>query len=99
MATAYITMGPVATTRLHGELAIFVGNSARNETVTTSGTSAQGSLVAQEGDSATVFCDTAVYAATGTNPTAAAGAGVFCPGGFATPIALKAGEKIALIDV
>jgi hypothetical protein len=93
-------MGPVATSRTFGDIPLFIGAAAVNETVTTSGTSAQGDLVAsRDGTVAWIVCDTALYAATGANPTAAPGSGVYVPATTGHPIALQRGEKIALIDV
>lgn len=100
MATAYVTIGPVATNPRSGDVPIFQGGASASETVTTSATSAQGNLTAaKDSDNATVFCETAVYATTGQNPTASAASGVFCPGNVLVAISLNAGDKVALIDV
>lgn len=90
MATAYITMGqPVARN-------VFNGVSVRSEPLTTSGTSAQGALLAASGDIVQVFCATAVYASVVS--TAVAATSVFCPGGVPTYFAIPEGARVALID-
>ena len=99
MATAYVTIGPVGAKSKNGVTQCFLGSGVQSETVTTSGTSAQGSLAATGGDIAQIFCDTAVYALAGANPTASATAGIYVPGGQAAYLILNPGDKIALIDV
>lgn len=90
MATAFVTIGPAVTRN------VFNGESCRSETVTTSGTAANGALVAAVGDVAQIFCATAVYARSGN--TASAGTGVFCPGGVPTFIGMTEGDVVSLID-
>lgn len=90
MATAYVTISEVVTRD------VFRGDAARSETVTTSGTSASGALVAGANQVAMVFCATAVYARSGG--TAAAATSVFCPASVPTYFAMSEGGVVSLID-
>jgi hypothetical protein len=90
MATVYLTIGQVL---VHD---VFVGGTTASETVTSSGTSAQGLLTANKGDIAQVVCASAVYATTAATATAANG--IYCPAGLPTYIAMPEGGKIAVID-
>lgn len=72
-----------------------------NEIITTSGTSAQGGAIPASAAVAMLYCETAVYAALGAAPTAAAGTGTYVPGGTPFWLDLKnhGSEIIAAIDV
>ena len=91
MATVYVTIGPVVTRD------VFNGALGRSETITSSGTTAQGSLTANRGEIAQIVCATAVYAS--CNSTAAAATAVYCPANVPTFIGMTEGAKVSVIDV
>lgn len=95
MATVYVSVGQVGVPG-PGGAPVFRG-SCRSETITSSGTSASGSLTGTTGDVAKVFCDTAVYANAGA--AASASAGVYVAAGVAEYIGLQHGQTINVIDV
>jgi len=90
MATAYITLGEVVAPGIQN------GESSRSETVTTSGASASGLLLAGRNQVAVVWCATAVYARSGGTATAATS--VFCPATIPTAIGMTEGDAVSLID-
>ena len=100
MATVYVTYGKVGKRTENGILSAFIAGTTRSETITSSGTTAPGSLTATDGDVCYVECDTrvAVVAGSGT-PTATIATGAIAgPTGVAI-VGMNAGDKIAVIDV
>lgn len=99
MASVYISIG-AATARGTGvQVDALNGDETRTEVVTSSDTSAAGSLTANGLSVAVIFCETAVYVNSGAAPTAALATGVYVPAGLPTAIAIKDGHKVAAIDV
>lgn len=98
MGTAVVTFGKVGARGQYGNIMVYRGAEVRSESITTSATSAQGTLVATAKDIAKIYSSTPVYAKSGSNPTAAAATSVYCPAGIETYIALDVGHKIAVID-
>ena len=98
MATVYISMGLAGSNSATPGIPIY-DRDARTETITSSGTTAAGSLAARTGDVATVFCATAVYAKLGAAPTAAPTTGRYIPGGIPVDIKTRKDDVIAVIDV
>ena len=94
MATVYLTLARAG----DRDLNVYSGP-VRGETITSSGTSAQGALLAYTGDVATIHCASAVYATVGVNPTATPAAGYHVPAGIEKNIALKENDIVAVIDV
>ena len=92
MATVYISIGKAA---IDGRN-VFDGG-VRGETITSSGTAAAGSLTAQAGDIAHIFCATAVRASV-DGSTASASNGIYCPGGVAVQIGMHDGKTVSVID-
>lgn len=90
MATAIVTLCDVDRYNVPN------GETARSESVTTSGTAASGALTATVGQAALVYCATAVYARSGG--TASAANGVYCPAAVQVPIYMGAGDVVSLID-
>lgn len=90
MASVIVTLGQVVTRN------IFDGDAVRSETITSSGITANGALVAARGDVAKVTCATAVYARSGGPCTAATGA--YCQAGIAEYIRMTEGDVVAVID-
>ena len=97
MATVYATMGRAGAHSAASQMPIYQRD-ARSETIASSGTTAQGSLVAGQNETVAIFCDTAIYVTLGADPTATATNGRFIPGGRATDIKCGAGDKLAVID-
>ena len=98
MATVYVSLGQVGATGIHDAVDVYTSGSLRSETVTSSGTTASGALVAVKRDMAQVYCTTGVYAKAGASPTCTAATAVYCPGGIPTYIAMQEGDKIAVLD-
>jgi hypothetical protein len=96
MATVYVTLSRAGGRGASGEAMPICGKPHRTETITSSGTSASGALVAARGDYAVVFCDTAVVANAGA--TASQSAGKFCPAGIPTDVGMQPGDVIHVID-
>lgn len=99
MATAYVAFGPVGLVMNGGPIGIRRGNPSWAGTVTTSGTSAQTADAAEYEGVASIYCDTALYAVVGPDPTASASTGWHIPPATLVEIAISAGDKVALIDV
>lgn len=78
-----------------GLVAVFTGP-VRTETITSSGTSASGTLTANKGDIAQISCDTAVIA--NGEAAASASAGLYIPGGTPGYIGLAPGAVVRVID-
>ena len=99
MANIHVRFGPV----MAAGAPTYTRAPRRSETVTSSGTSAQSTNTADDGDFATVTAiDGAVYVLIGPNPTAlASGAGMEAipSGGVKDFGPLKTGDKVAVIDV
>ena len=95
MATVYVSIGPAGQ---KGSIDIHSGP-GRSETITSSGVTAQGALVARSQEAATIFCPTAVYATVGANPTASTSVGYYVPGGIPYDIMMQSGDILAVIDV
>jgi hypothetical protein len=96
MATVYVTIAQAGARGAYGEAQPLAGKPFRTETITSSGTSAAGALIAKKGDYATIFCATAVIANAGA--TASASAGKYCPAGIPTDIELDSGDTVRVID-
>lgn len=94
MATVYVTAAPAG----QKQTDISFGP-ARSETITSSGTAAQGSLVAKSQEAFTIFVSTAVYAQVGPNPTASPTAGYYVPAGVPKDIMASKGDIVSVIDV
>ena len=71
----------------------------RVETISSSGTSAVGLLVARSQEAVTIFCATAVYATVGAAPVASTSVGYHVPAGITKDILMSKGDKVAVIDV
>lgn len=95
MAVVYVTIQQGGMRGAFDDIPVS-GKPFRSETITSSGTTAAGALVARRGDVATIFCATAVYANAGA--TASASAGKFCPAGIPTDIELDSGDVVHVID-
>ncbi len=96
MATVVLSFAQAGGIGANGAYMPVASKPLRTETVTSSGTTAAGSIVAQRGDFVTVFCDTAVIANCGA--AASASAGKYCPAGIPTDIYPAAGDVIHVID-
>lgn len=99
MATAYLTFGKVGKRGTNGVIETFIAGTTRSETVSTSGTSAQGLLTANKDEYVRIQCATAVAAVAGANPTATLAAGLAVTGGIPEYMAVQSGDKVALIDI
>lgn len=99
MATVYVTLGDVGAKTENGITNVFRSGSLSSETITSSGTTAAGSLVATGRQVAQIVCATAVYATAAAAPTATATNGVYVPANMPVYIAMQLGDKIAVIDV
>lgn len=95
MASVYVTIGRAGHLSASTQ-PVFTGQ-VRSEVITSSGTSAAGSLTANTGDVAQIFCATAVYARAGGTVTPATG--IYCPAGVPTYIGMVEGTTINVIDV
>ena len=99
MATVYVSYINFNVTGGDGEHAIVArGDNARSEKITSSGTSATGTMTSEGNQVAIVYCETTVIVTAGVSPTASLATGVVCVGGLATPIGVLDGHKIAVID-
>lgn len=90
MATAYVSIGPA------GDRSVFSGSGVRSETITTSGTPAEGALVAGASEYVQIFCATGVYAR--CNGNASMATGIFCPPGLVQVLQIQSGQSVSLID-
>lgn len=95
MATVHVSMGHVGTPSLQGGVQVFARN-VRSETITSSGTAASGALVAQAGQVAQIYCDTAVRAS--ANGAASSSNGLYVPAATTGYLALSAGDTVSVID-
>jgi hypothetical protein len=91
-------MGQVGARGLREDVEVYVSGSLRSETITSSGTSEAGELVAVNRDMVQVFCDTAVYVTLAATPVAAATNSIYVPAGVAVHIAAQAGDIVAALD-
>lgn len=91
MATVYVTLGGVVTRD------VFDGDQVRSETITSSGASATGALLAADGEIAQVVCASPVYARSGG--TAAPANSAYCAVGTPQFIRMTAGDAVSVIDV
>ena len=100
MATANIVLTGAGARGEWGPMPVYSAYPREVDDVTTTGTSAQSTVTAREGD----FCricvtGNAVYCAIGADPTAAAGTGFLINDGGTLDLGgLQPGHKIALID-
>lgn len=97
MATVYVTFGQIGARGQFGDHPVMAGP-FQSETITSSGTTAVGSKVANKLDIVQIFCATTVAAVAGSAPTATLALGRVCPAGVATTMVVQAGDKIAVID-
>jgi hypothetical protein len=97
MATVHVTMGRAGAQSETSMLPVYQ-RAARSETITSSGSSAQGSLKSGQGEVVSIFCETAVYVTLGANPAATATNGRFVPGGQLIDIKCGANDIVAVID-
>jgi hypothetical protein len=95
MASVYVTIGKAGHLSMTHQ-PVYTGQ-VRSEVITSSGTSAAGTLQANTGDIAQIFCATAVYARAGGTVTPAAG--IYCPPNVPTYIGMVEGTSINVIDV
>jgi hypothetical protein len=100
MATLYVTLMNVGARTEFGDTDIGLSGSFRSETITTSGASASGALVARRGQIAKVFCLTQTYVKAGppSGLTAAAATALYVAPGQPEWIAMQEGDIIAAID-
>ena len=98
MATVYVSMGQVGARGLRDDVEVYTSGSLRSEEITSSGTSAAGSLVAVQRDMVQVFCASAVYVTLAPTPTAAATNSLLVPAGIPAYIAANAGDRVAVLD-
>jgi hypothetical protein len=98
MATVYLSLAKIGVRGIFGDHDVITGP-MRSETITSSGASAAGALIAGDKEVARVFCATAVYATTAATPTATATNGVYCPAGQLVTFGVPEGHKVAVIDV
>ena len=98
MATVYVSMGQIGAKSANDIVMAWIGGTCRSETITSSGTTAPGSLAARKGDVAMIRCATAVYATAAATPVATATNGIYCPAGESIKIFMAEGHKIAVID-
>lgn len=99
MATVYLTFSAGERARLGTGALVAKASYARSETVTSSGTSAQSTFTAKDGEGVVkVFCDTAVVVNAGANPTASLATGVYIPAGQSEWVSVQPGQKIAVVD-
>lgn len=101
MATVYLTFGTAEHIRAGSKDVIMQGDNCRSESVTSSGSTAQGTLSAARDDTVCkVYCaDQAVAVVSGSNPTATLATGNVVGAGVTEFIRVKAGQKVAVIDV
>lgn len=99
MATAYVSFGRSGAKGNNADAQIRNGNPTSTETVTTSASSAQSSNVALIDGMVSVDCDSALYATVGTSPTATPTTGWYIKAGQTFETGVRAGERIALVDV
>jgi len=92
MATVYVTFAQP------DSLPILAGSSGLSETITSSGTTASGNILARSGDVVQVFCATTVIARADGTPTATLATGIVCPAGVPTFLRVKQYDRIAVID-
>lgn len=97
MATVYVTMGRAGAYSAASEMPVYQRD-ARSETITSSGTSAQGTLKAGQNETVAIVCDTSIYVTIGADPTATATNGRFVPGGRVTDIKCGVNDIVAVID-
>ena len=98
MATVYVSFGQVGARGLRDDVEVYTSGSLRSETITSSGTSAPGALVAAQRDMVQVFCATSVYVTLAPTPEAAATNSLLVPAGVPAYIAAQAGDKVAVLD-
>ena len=91
MADVYISMGPIGP---RGVIS-FTGE-VQSEVVTSSGTAADSTATANDGDCAKVYCATSVWVS--ANGTATAANSVFVPGGTFEWVQCYEGQPISVID-
>jgi hypothetical protein len=99
MATVYTSFGKVGKRGNNGVVDIFNGTGTRSETITSSGTTAQGTFVAVKDEMVQIACASNVAVVAGSNPTATLATGLVVFGGIPQYLAVQAGDKIAVIDV
>lgn len=99
MATVYVTLGDVGAKTENGITNVFRSGSLSSETITSSATTASGSLIATGRQLAQIVCETPVYATAGSTPTATTTNGIYVPANLPSYISMQPGDKIAVIDV
>ena len=101
MATVYLTYSAGETVRPGKAGVILKGSYARSEAVTSSGTSAAGSLEAKNGETVVKVAspDQTIAVTAGTSPTATLAAGIVIPAGGFEYVSVEPGESIAVIDL
>jgi len=99
MADVFVTFGKVGKRATNGVVETFIAGTTRSEKITSSGSSAQGSLVATKDDFARVSCQTPIAIVAGANPTATLATGLVSDSGIPEYLSLQTGDKIAVIDV
>ncbi len=102
MATVYVTYGKVGKRGENGVTATFIAGTTRSETITSSGTSAKGTLTANDGDFVQIVCATTVAAVVGDDSggtlTATLETGAVAFAGVPQFMSAQAGHKTAVID-
>lgn len=101
MATVYLTFSAGETIRTGQAGVVLKGSYARSETVTSSGTSAAGALVAKAGETVVKVSSPtqAIAVVAGVSPTATLAAGIVVPSGGTEYVSVEPGESIAVIDL
>lgn len=100
MATAYVAFGFAGGQGSDGfQSQVINGAPSASETITTSGTAAQSTNAATRDGIVRIYCDTAVYATIGPNPTATPTNSWIIPAGIPTPLGVTKNQKVSLIDV
>lgn len=96
MATVKVTIGKLTPLSVPmTPVPIFAGSPA-TESITSSGTSASGALVAGVEQVAQIYCASAVIANQGA--AASASAGLYCPAGVPSYLAMTPGNSVTVID-
>lgn len=97
MATVHITIGRAGAQSTTSMLPVYQRD-ARSETITSSASSAQGSIAASKGEIVSVFCDADIYITLGANPIATAQNGRFIPAEQIVDIKCGTNDIVAVID-
>lgn len=95
MASVYVTLGKVG--QIGNSQSLVFAGQVRSEVITSSATTAAGTLTANQGDIAQIVCATAVYARAGGAVTPATG--IYVPANLPVYLGMVEGTTINVIDV